>query len=425
MLKRAFLRLAEDRRGMISPIFALAVIPVLGLIGAAVDYSRANSVRTAMQAALDSTSLAMASKAASLSGSQLQAQADAYFKALFTRTDAIGTTVTATYSSEGGSQVTVSGMTTVKNLFMGIMGIGTTQVAASSTSKWGMNRLRVALALDNTGSMASNNKMTALKTAAKSLIDQLKTASKSDGDVYISIIPFAKDVNVGAANYTATWLKWTDWDSKNGSWSGGGWGGWGGGGGTWTPANHNTWTGCVMDRDQDYDVKSSAPVTGVAATLFPTEQYSDCPVALMPLSYNWTALKNKIDSMTPDGNTNTTIGLAWAWHSLTQGAPLNAPAEDAKYTYTKVIIFLTDGQNTQNRWTSSTSAIDARMAAACTNAKNAGITIYTILVLEGNGTLLKNCASGADKYFKLTSANQLISVFSEIGTKLSQLRVAK
>ncbi len=29
--------------------------------------------------------------------------------------------------------------------------------------------------------------------------------------------------------------------------------------------------------------------------------------------------------------------------------PLNAPAEDPKYQYKKVMIFLTDGDNTQNR----------------------------------------------------------------------------
>ena len=50
-------RLLKDCRGNVTPMFALAVIPIFGLIGAAVDYSRANSVRTAMQAAADATAL--------------------------------------------------------------------------------------------------------------------------------------------------------------------------------------------------------------------------------------------------------------------------------------------------------------------------------------------------------------------------------
>jgi hypothetical protein len=71
------------------------------------------------------------------------------------------------------------------------------------------------------------------------------------------------------------------------------------------------------------------------------------------------------------------------------------------------------------------------MKTACTNAKADNITIFTILVMEGNESLLKSCASPDDaepkgpKYFKLTSASQLAAVFQQIGTSLSKLRVAK
>ncbi len=61
--------------------------------------------------------------------------------------------------------------------------------------------MRVALALDVTGSMNDDGKMTAMKPAAKALIDQIGALAKNTGDVYISVIPFAKDVNVGASNY--------------------------------------------------------------------------------------------------------------------------------------------------------------------------------------------------------------------------------
>ena len=58
--------------------------------------------------------------------------------------------------------------------------------------KWGNTRLRVALVLDNTGSMADDGKMAALKTATNSLLTQLKTAASNNGDVYVSIIPFVQ-----------------------------------------------------------------------------------------------------------------------------------------------------------------------------------------------------------------------------------------
>jgi Flp pilus assembly protein TadG len=46
-------RLLEDRSGNVAAIFAVAAIPALGLVGVAVDYSRATGYRTALQSAAD------------------------------------------------------------------------------------------------------------------------------------------------------------------------------------------------------------------------------------------------------------------------------------------------------------------------------------------------------------------------------------
>src|SRR5436309_7692012 len=85
--------------------FALATVPMVGFVGAAVDYSHANAVKAAMQAASDSTALMLSKDAASLTASQLQTKANDYFKALFTRTDATSLMISATYNSTTGSQV--------------------------------------------------------------------------------------------------------------------------------------------------------------------------------------------------------------------------------------------------------------------------------------------------------------------------------
>jgi hypothetical protein len=323
-------------------------------------------------------------------------------------------------------------------------------IGAASTTKWGNSRLRVALALDNTGSMASSGKMTALKSAAHKLLDQLEKAATNPGDVYVSIVPFAKDVNVGPGDpNNANWKApdWVDlkndhgsfksWEYQNGTCSGSWYNNWstknkGNCNGTWTPAKHNTWNGCVTDRDEDYDVNNTAPTKSLVATLFPAEQASNCPVALLPQTYDWTQLHAKIDAMTPTGNTNTTIGLEWGWHSLSQQAPLNAPpiVTTGGITTQKIIIFLTDGQNTENRSSTNQNTIDKRMKKACSNAKNAEVVLYTVLVMAGNETLLRECASPEStkpvgpKFFKLTSADQLVTTFEQIGTALSALRIA-
>jgi len=64
----------------------------------------------------------------------------------------------------------------------------------------------------------------------------------------------------------------------------------------------------------------------------------------------------------------------------------------------------------------------------CSNIKAAGITLYTIQVnTDGDptSTLLQNCASDSSKFFLLTSANQIVSTFAQIGTNLSKLHIAK
>src|SRR4029078_6335948 len=101
---------------------------------------------------------------------------------------------------------------------------------------------------------------------------------------------------------------------------------------------------------------------------------------------------NKVDAMAPNGNTNVTIGLVWAWHSLTTQAPLSEASAHAS-DRDKVIILLTDGDNTES-WNNSTnsaitnvSTIDTRTALACTNIKAAGIKLYTIRVIDGNAAL--------------------------------------
>jgi Flp pilus assembly protein TadG len=446
----AFTKFRHSRDGNIAVIFAIALVPLISFVGAAVDYTRANSARSSMQAALDSTALMLAKDLSDgvITKDQVNAKAVTYFTALYTNPDAKSVTVSAAYtaSTTMGSTIVVNGSGTVTTNFMKVAGFPNLNFGSSSTSAWGNVRMRVAMALDNTGSMADDGKMAAMQTAAKSLVDQLSPLAKNPGDIYISIVPFAKDVNMGAGNYNQTWIDWSDWDVANGTCSNTYYSSRSScvsSGRTWTPKNHNTWTGCLTDRDTDYDIKNTTPTASNPSTLFPAEEYVSgsekyCKVGnvpylqpIMPLSYDWSAIKTRIDDMDPTGNTNQGIGLAWGWMTLGAGAPFNAPAKDPNYTYKDAIILLSDGLNTQNRWYNSASQvylIDARQKLLCDNAKAAGITIYTIHVNTGGdptSQVLKYCASSDDKFFLITSASQTTSVFNTIGTSLSRLRIAR
>ena len=144
------------------------------------------------------------------------------------------------------------------------------------------------------------------------------------------------------------------------------------------------------------------------------------------MSNDWTTLNAKITAMQPQGNTNQAIGLQVGWQSLT-ASPFTVPAQDPNYNYSQVIILLTDGLNTQDRWYSNASSIDAREQTTCNNIKSAGITIYTVQVNTGGdptSSLLRSCASNANKFFLLTSATEIVTAFNQIGTALTNLRLA-
>jgi hypothetical protein len=108
-------------------------------------------------------------------------------------------------------------------------------------------------------------------------------------------------------------------------------------------------------------------------------------------------------------------------------SPFTVPAMDPNYQYRQVIILLTDGLNTEDRWYGWQSSIDAREQTTCNNIKAAGITLYTVQVnTDGDptSTLLQSCASDSRKFFLLTSSTQIVDAFNQIGTALSNLRLS-
>jgi Flp pilus assembly protein TadG len=185
----------KARRGNVAVTFVIALIPVMITVGAAIDYSRLSLARTAMQAALDSTAL-MLSRDLSLgtiTQAQLNDKAQAYFNAAYVNPDAQSVSISVSYSPGGsGSAQTIllSGSGTITTDFMGVVGYPTMGFNVSSTTTWGASQLRIALVLDNTASMDDDGKMDALKSAAKTLVNQLSGLAVNNGDVEISVVPF-------------------------------------------------------------------------------------------------------------------------------------------------------------------------------------------------------------------------------------------
>ncbi len=148
-------RFTRARGGNVAVIFAIALVPVISFVGAAIDYSRANSARSSMQAAMDSTALMLSKDLTSgtITASQVNTKAQAYFAALYTNPDAQSVSVNATYTAQNGnlgSTVQVNGSGTITTDFLKVAGFPTLSFSTTSTTAWGNVKMRVAMALDNT-----------------------------------------------------------------------------------------------------------------------------------------------------------------------------------------------------------------------------------------------------------------------------------
>jgi ACT domain-containing protein len=150
------------------------------------------------------------------------------------------------------------------------------------------------------------------------------------------------------------------------------------------------------------------------------------------MSNQWQTLKDQITAMSPSGNTNPAVGLAWGWQSLsTTNGPIAAPAKASNYVYKDYIVLLSDGLNTQNRWSTSQSSIDDRQEILCQNIKadtTNPVTIFTIQVNISNrdakSQVLQDCATNGN-FQMITSSSQTSDAFKNILTQISKLRVAK
>jgi Flp pilus assembly protein TadG len=398
----------RNREGTSSLMFGLISLPLMSAVGAMSDYTTAADARTKLQAALDATGLKLSRITNTLDDAQLQSQGNALVRTLMAaRHDVSLSTVVVTRANQ---RIDVSAQGSVTARFAGLFGSGRTAIRATSQTAWGVRKLEIALVLDNTGSMSSSGKMTALKTAATNFINTLEAVAYEPDSVKISIVPFNTTVKVGTAYSNASWLTKNYLNASPNPYPR-----------TSNPAN---WDGCVMDRAKPYDVNDSAAVPGTLATLYPATM---CPVAglaaIMPLSTNFAALRTHIGTMYPTGNTNVTIGVAWGQAVLSDQNPMSGGVAYGDPNVDKVMIVLTDGDNTQNRFGDSLTVMNQQTQAACTDAKGKGIRLYTIRVINGNGTLLRDCATSPSMYYNVTDASQLNPVFQEIAESIQSIRL--
>ncbi|MEZ2332831.1 pilus assembly protein TadG-related protein [Mesorhizobium sp. RCC_202] len=540
MLLRQFWR---SRSGNFSLMLALGVPAILGAVAFATDVSTLMRAKSNLQNALD---------AANLASSHLG-------DAETTRNDAFNSYFQANVASHGelsNAKATLTvdrGVNFVKtkavasadvNLNFAFLFGAEKHISVDAGAVESNNQLEVVLVLDNTGSMAGA-RITALRTATKSLLDYLEAVKSPTRQVRAALVPFVTAVNVDGPEFDPSWI---DMDGKsptngvnfpvvngkrpnhmalfkqlgrNGGWS------------------NTGWKGCVEARPGALNIADTPPDPSKPETLFvpyfapddpdiarkPSASYGNsatgynnsylddtidnsklggnilgidlsglltgllnallsadlktiakyvastttlitetgspvtigpnraCPTPIVPLSTDFDQLRTAAAQMSEwnGSGTNVSEGLAWGMRVLSPQPPYTDASPYKTPGVTKIVMLLTDGENVvygasntpqksdytsygylasgrfgSENQTSAARNVDGWTKDVCTQLKNQGVQIYTMVLqadTAANRSLYSGCASDPSDYYAVEDPAKLPNVFQTIANKFSRLQL--
>ena len=199
-------RYTHCEEGASAIIWALTLLPVMILMGFAIDISRVSSAERQLQSAVDSAVLASALDFAANAGlpeTERLAQATEVFEEVYALDirGALGgfSTVQFDVVSEGDGAIRADVTGNLPLAFGGLLGQTDIDLfAASSASAGPPQDLEIVLVLDNTVSMFRNNRVGLMRSAVKDFSNTLLDASSGPGSVAIGVVPWASTVNINS-----------------------------------------------------------------------------------------------------------------------------------------------------------------------------------------------------------------------------------
>lgn len=380
----------NDERGNFAIIMALITTSLLVFIGAAVDVGRWLNARSITMSGLDAAVLAAGRTLQLDPGDKVGAVAVAqrfYNANVATRLQLVNDTVTFEIN-DAATQVVAKGNAYIKTPLLGFASVrqlplftgsvGELAAADIAAGGAGGGNLEVALMLDVTGSMCddgagpctSGNKITALKSAAKDLVNIVVSADQSKYISRAALVPFSTRLRVGPdagggammktlTNLPATWTGWyneciagtgTGASETSGNWQ-------------CTQYQKKHYSNlpimpCVTDRYYEstdtLDTTDDAPGAGKwllahggtrmtlsldSSDTAPTQHTGtqadpadpsdfwnyisagfcydiDNADEVLPLTSDKTVLSSRIDGLSAFGSTSGALGTAWSWYML-------------------------------------------------------------------------------------------------------------
>lgn len=229
----------------------------------------------------------------------------------------------------------------------------------------------------------------------------------------------------------------------------------------------------------------SSAISGVngGTGLFPAGPNLGCSIApLTTLTTDMSAISGSSGALTrmvPNGDTSLLPGFMWAWRTISPNGPFantgasgawsgigaKAPKPYGQANNTKIIVLMTDGfdhwvANPSSPYQSMYSALgfyvnnrvaayggasagpttvsnyraqmDGALLEACTNAKAAGVQIYTVGFsvaanpIDQTGIdVLKSCASGNANAFIAQDSGGIVTTFQQIANNILSRRITR
>lgn len=446
---RKLLKYFYNSAGAVAPMFGLMAPLLFAAVGGAIDVSHGYLVKQRLTHALDAATLAAA---ASAEDDNVQAKVEQFLDLNYPM-EKIGDV----YNIQvfvNGDEISASAKAKFDTYFIHFLSIDEFDVFVDTTVEREVQGIEVVLVLDVTGSMSQE--IGELEDSVEMFVNRLCKGTECPENVKIGYVPFSTSVNVGPyglgeddeGNYYGPAFV----NNPHGR--------------EFNQGNFDQWHGCVLANEGEdtngtyegnWDMYRNSRVYSTSSYYYNLDSYShynsynnryyyhnynyNCNQNyIVPLTNNKTRLLNKVDFYA-SGFTLGNFGMVWGLRVLLPDFPFE---EGAPYTDTvtkRVIVMMTDGQNTMPGGSSGYSAygvtndhsirktqLDERFSEVCESAKNVhDVNVYTITFSDGVDSyteqLFEECASSASNYYDVDEAADLAGVYDQIAKELANLHI--
>lgn len=456
-----------DIRGTIMAAFAVMAPVLVGAVGMSMDLSQAYLVSQRLGGALDAAALAAA--ASETDPADIEARVEEFFEFNYPE-EKIGFAYDLTVDVIG-DDVIVAANADYNTFFMTVLGIDSITVGKSTTVSREVRGLEVALVLDNTGSMSTNNNIGALRAATTSFINILFDRVSDPDDIRIGLVPYANAVRVGryglglnpdgsaydgdpfvtlptGVNYTNTHTN-SGWYGCVVEYNADGWNSaitnndpypddvFDEHEGPWQPYRYETF-GSNSACGRTWDSRRNRWVNN-SCYLLSSAPNTNCPYAnVVPLTSDQDQLLAAVATMQPHGNTLGNVGMVWGHRVLSPEPPFEEAHDWDDPRWRKAIIMMTDGANTRDThysafWRSRNHQLtvtdyNERFVETCQALKDQGVLVYTVTfysnIDDNTKDYYRQCASSDEQYYDAPTQDELIEVFEQISRELANLHIS-